>query len=548
MRSESVYEKRSCCGTGILPVRRPPRRAMALRRRAQTTGGTPVGRMGETPMPRSHTRPESCPTSVGARAGWARGVAVAGVLAAVVMLASCTPRGVWVHPTGPLPRRFSATGQADTPEKWWTAFGDAKLNGLVDEALRDNLNLRTAWDRLDQARALAARSAAPLWPSLDGSGGASRTWQKPGGAGGTAGSGLSLGLAAGYEVDLWGRIRSTYDAAGLDVRASDHDLRAAAITLTAQVAGAWYQLIEQRGQLRLLDEQIKTNRDYLEIITLRFRRGKTSAADVLQQRQLVESTQGERVQAESAAQVLEHQLSVLRGRPPGSLSVTVPAALPGLPGLPRTGLLVAWIRRRPDVRAAELRVQAADLRVAAAVADQFPRLGLSISTDTSAEQLRNLFDNWLASLAANLVAPLFDGGLRRAEVERTRAAVSEQLNGYGQVILTALQEVEDALAQERKQAEYLASLRQQLKLSAQSTAQTRENYTKGTMDFIRYLTTLLAHQRLQRTHLQAQRALVQFRIDLYRALGGSWRMSPPPGAPKQPVMPQDRKGHDHVNG
>ena len=128
---------------------------------------------------------------------------------------------------------------------------------------------------------------------------------------------FDLALAVSYEVDLWGRIRSTHDAARLDVVASRQDLHAAAITLTAEVAQTWYKLIEQRGQRRLLDEQIKTNQDYLEIITLRFRRGKASATDVLQQRQLVESTKGERVQAESAATVLVHQLAVLLGRPPG---------------------------------------------------------------------------------------------------------------------------------------------------------------------------------------------------------------------------------------
>ena len=446
-------------------------------------------------------------------------------------LASCAPpKGVEVQPPVTMPKSFSATGRAALPREWWTTFGDDRLNALMNQALRDNFSLRVAWDRLDQARALAERSGAERWPGLDGTAGVSRTVTKAQHSRRAYATEYSLGVVASYEVDLWGRIRSTHDAARLDVYATNEDLHAAAITLTAQVARTWYRLIEQRGQVKLLNEQIKTDEDYLEVITLKFRRGQASATDVLQQRQLVESAKGERVLVESDAQVLEHELAVLLGRAPGSISPTAPQLLPELPPLPRTGVPAAWLRMRPDVRAAELRVQAADRRVAAAIADQFPRLSISAGAGTSAERTHDLFDNWLASIAANLVAPLFDGGARRAEVERTRAAVSQQLNSYGAVVLTSLKEVEDALAREARQGQYLQSLRKQLELSRQSTDQTRDSYMKGTMDFTRYLTTLLSHQRLQRTYLQAQRQLVDFRIDLHRALGGSLRLPRPPRA------------------
>ena len=462
----------------------------------------------------------------GGRGGAGRLVCLA-MLLPCVALGACARQSVSVQSPVALPGQFSAGGQAVMPQKWWTAFGDSGLNSLVEEALKGNFSLRVAWDRLDQSRAAAAASGAPLWPSLDGSAGASRTVQRSNVTPRTYTTAYSLGLAASYEVDLWGRVRSAYDAARLDASAGSEDVHAAAITLTAELAGTWYQLIEGRGQLELLGEQVATNEKYLELITLRFRRGQASATDVLQQRQLVEQTRGQRVLVESALKVLEHQLSVLLGRSPGTMTPDVPEALPSLPPLPETGLPAEWVRRRPDVRAAELRVRAADRRVGQAVADQFPRLGLAVGAETSAEQIRNLFDNWLASLAANLAAPLFDGGRRRAEVERTRAVLSEQLNAYGHVVVTSLKEVEDALAQEAKQAEYVASLQKQLGLSRESMDQTLDNYTKGTVDFTRYLTTLLAHQRLQRTFLQAERQLVLFRIDLYRALAGSWALPRP---------------------
>jgi len=432
-----------------------------------------------------------------------------------------------VRPPVALPAAFSSAGSAALPDRWWTAFGDPKLDALVAEAIAGNFSLRVAWDRLDQARAVADTAEAPLWPTLDGTAGASRAVQRTPVLGRNYATDLSLGLLAGYEVDLWGRIRSAVDAARLDVDASASDLRAAAITLAAEVTRTWVTLIEQQAQLRILEEQLATNEQYLDVITLRFRRGQVSAADVLQQRQLVESTRGEEWLVQSAIAVLENRLAVLLGRAPGAMEMAAPEALPALPPAPATGVPADWVRRRPDVAAAERRVQAADRRVAAAIADQFPRLGLTVAAETGAEQVRDLFDNWLASMAANLTAPLFDGGRRAAEVRRTRAVVSERLNTYGQVVLESLEEVEDALAQETQQAAYVASLTRQLELAKDATDRVRDQYTLTGQDFVRYLTTLLSYQRLQRTTLLAERQLVEFRIDLYRALAGGWSITRP---------------------
>jgi outer membrane protein TolC len=276
--------------------------------------------------------------------------------------------------------------------------------------------------------------------------------------------------------------------------------------------------------MKLLDEQIKTNEEYLEIVTIRFRRGQVPATDVLQQRQLLESKRGEKVRVESEIAVLKHQLAILLGRAPGTLEISAGDELPELPPLPGTGVPAEWIQRRPDIRSAYLRVQADDQRVAAAIADRFPKVGLSASASTSSERVRDLFDNWFASVAAGFVVPLVDGGRRRAEVTRTRAAASESLHLYGQTVLDSLKEVEDALTREAHQRALLASLEKQLDLSQKSTDQTRDRYAKGTMDFLRFLTTLLNHQTLQRTYLQAQQELVQFRINLYRSLSGSWQL------------------------
>lgn len=463
-------------------------------------------------------------TGIGRRVGdWSLGAALLAGLA----LASCAPKAVVVDSPVRLPESFSLSGEAAPSAEWWTTFENAELNALMAEAFENNFSLRAAWDRLTQARAIAERSGADLWPSVDGSAGASRSVTHVIGSSGRYRNDFALGISASYEVDLWGRVRSSRDAALLDALAAAEDVQAAAVTLSANIAAVWCEIAEQRGQLRLLDEQIKTNETYLEIITLRFRRGQVSATDVLQQRQLVEQTRGLQALVRARIAVLENLLAVLVGRAPGMLNAELLPELPSLSALPAGGVPIEALRGRPDVRAAERRVQAADRRVGVAVADQFPRLSLSASASTSDEKVRDLFDNWMANLAANAVAPLFDASQRRAEVARSKAVVSERLNDYGRVMLESMREVEDALAREARQTEYLTSLQKQLELARQATEQTLDNYTKGTVDFVRYLTTLLSYQNLQRTYLQAQLDRVLFRIDLHRALAGGWDLPEP---------------------
>jgi len=373
----------------------------------------PGGRQGDERMR---------PTFSGRRT--ARAWAAAGVLA----IAGCTRGLVEVAPPVTMASAFSASGSAVLPDRWWEAFGDAALDAVMADALAGNLTLQGAWDRLDAAQAVAARSGAALWPEAGGDAGTGRSAAKSAGLDRTYASQVGVGLSASYELDLWGRVRATRDAAILDAQATDEDLRAAAITVTAEVAGTWYRLVERHGQLAILDDQIETNEKYLQVVQSRFRAGQTAAADVLQQKELVESVRGERVLVESAIEVLANQLAVLLGRMPGRGLPDVPEALPDIPPLPVTPVPARWIRRRPDVRAAELRVQSADRRVAAAIADQFPRIALSAGSDTTDEQVRNLLDNWVANVLANLTAPLLDGGARRAEVRRTRADAAERLH------------------------------------------------------------------------------------------------------------------------
>jgi NodT family efflux transporter outer membrane factor (OMF) lipoprotein len=451
----------------------------------------------------------------------------------LLQLVGCSP--AIMQPAAPvtMPAHFSMPGKQVLPEKWWTAFQDPVLDELVARSLAGNFDLRTAWDRLHQAEAIARQAGAELWPTLDAQAGAAHTWNS-GDNSSTDDDTFSANLRAGYEVDLWGRLGSLRDAAVLDARASRSDLQTAALTLSAEVSSTWYQLVEQYGQLDLLIDQLAINEQVLDLVTLRFRRGQVGAADVLQQRELVASIQGQKALVKGQVQTLAHQLAVLLGLSPKTKVAPRIARFGPLPPLPQTGVPAALLRRRPDLQSAYFGIMAADRRVAAAIADRFPRLDLTAEAGSFSGEASALFDGWLATLAANIAGPVFDGGRRRAEVERTRAVASERIHAYGQTILAALREVEDALTQERRQREYIATLDQQLALAAKVVDRVRDRYIRGQENYLRVLDALLTHQSLQRSRLSAQLQLVQVRIDLCRALAGSWKLKQPEGTGDHP--------------
>lgn len=417
---------------------------------------------------------------------------------------------------------MTMAGEVAPPDRWWTAFRDAPLNGHVARALDENFTLVSAWERVRAGRALARREASELYPQVDGVGSAelSDTITESG----RTEERWELGLRVSYEVDLWGRIDSRVEAERLRATATHSDYRAAALSVSTAVAQTWYQLAEARLQLALIGEQVDTNADVLELLRVRFRAGQIRGADVLRQRQLLEATREQLIVLGARADVLRHQLAVLTGQPPQGVEGLdfADASLPALPPMPKTGIASDLVLRRPDVRSALRRLRAADRDVASAVSDQYPRINLSASLVSAAEHPERLFKDWLASIAGQIVAPLIDGGRRRAEVERADAVRRQLLAEYGQAVLVAFREVEDALAQERRQIDRIRSFKQQLELAKQTSDQLRTQYLKGLVEYIDVLTALRAEQQLQRDILTGRRVLLGFRIALYRALAGGF--------------------------
>lgn len=444
-----------------------------------------------------------------------------------ISLAGCaTPRDTASPPVDDIPETFSDSGTQTVPDRWWRAFGDTELNRLVDRALDGNFNLMTAYNRLRAARAVVRRESASMYPNLEGfaTGDVSRGEVNNNS---TDDEQLRLGLTSEYEVDLWGRIESGVEAERYRARATLADYRTAAISLSSEVSRTWYQLVEQYNQLELINQQIETNRKMLKLIKSRFSLGQIRSADILRQRQLLESTREQRIVVESRIQVLEHQLAVLLGKPPQEGIAYRPDTMPRLPPLPKTGLPVELIRRRPDVRSAFNRLKAADQDLAVAITDQYPRLTLTGSLSTTDADAEELFDDWARSLAADLTAPLLDAGRRDAEVDRTRSVKYQRLYEYGQTILTAFQEVEDALIQEKKQRQRIRSLEEQIDLAQRTIERLRFQYLNGTGDFLDVLQALTEEQQLRRDLLSARLVHMERRIALYRALAGGFEVERP---------------------
>ncbi len=417
---------------------------------------------------------------------------------------------------------LSESGQVIAPDRWWEAFNDNGLNREVDRALGGNFDLAVAFQRLRAARAVTRREASDLLPDLNGFVSNQNTFGP-----GPNDSRINWGLDAAYQVDLWGQIQSRVDAERLRTEATQSDYQAVALSLSAEVARTWFALIEAHAQLELLDFQQETNEKGLKAVELRYAEiGEGGSPNVLRQRQLVQSTLEQGIVVQANVEVLEHRLAVLTGQPPQMARYATGSIFPVMPPLPYTGLPSELLNRRPDVRARLLALAAADRDLAVAVIDQYPRLDLSASLINSAERPETIFRDWFLSIGGQLLGPIFDGGQRRAEVERNRAVVCQRFNEYRQSILIALQEVEDGLALERYQIELIEKLETQSKLAARASEQLLQFFITGEATYLDVLSANQSEQRLQRSLLSARLELISIRIGLYLALAGDFETRP----------------------
>lgn len=439
--------------------------------------------------------------------------------AVFVMMMGCATQKESIEAPLPMPESFAATGSQITPDKWWMSFEDEQLNSIIESAMQDNFNLLTAWERLRAARAVVDRESSVLFPDLEANAGADAIRTDDPSADSES---LQFGLSSTYEVDLWGRLRSAIEAEKFRADATFADFQTAALTLTAEITRTWYRLADAKSQVELIEEQIKTNQTVLKLLKNRLPTQQVQGVDILRQEQLIEATQEQKINAETRVETLQNQLSVLLGKSPEDGIDIMPVALPEPAELPDTGIPLDLVERRPDVEFAFYSLMAADRDLATAISNQYPRLTLSASAATSATSAGDLFQTWALSFAGNLMAPIFYGGEMRAEVDRNEAVKQQRLYEYGQTILIAFREVEDALVREEKQKQAILSIQRQVDLATRAYRQLRLRYLNGDANYLDVITSLDDIQRLRRDLLSARLLLVEYRISLYRALAGSF--------------------------
>ncbi|MEM8771425.1 MAG: TolC family protein [Pseudomonadota bacterium] len=456
---------------------------------------------------------------------------------------------------------------------WVAAFDDPALRDLISEALYENNSLLAAAATLEQARQSSKAARAALLPTLNTSFNASRnaivtdpTFAAQAGGGGDAlgdlrfqdiedmfgvdvdgdgdldgvdtdGDGIledlpnrrlyinnySLGARISWEIDLWGRLRDESRAAYEDAKAAYADLAGAELSIAARVAQAWFALIEARQQRELAERDVVARERNLRVTDRRYERGVASSLDVRLSRSALGTSQAslalrQRLELEAA-----RALEVLLGRYP-SAELEAAASLPELPELDGAGAPGDILSRRPDLVAAEARMEASGLRARAARKQLLPQLTLNPQINTSGPDVKDLIDpeRLAGALAGGILQPVFQGGRIIANSKRARAVAQSSLYNYVETVLGAYEEAENAIAAETLLATRETALRLAFEEAAAAEVLTERRYASGAATIFNLLDAQTRRISSESQYIQAQQQRVSNRVQLYLAIGGDF--------------------------
>lgn len=448
-------------------------------------------------------------------------------IALCLLLAGCASwfkKPVVVKPTARAPESFGAPQTANAAgdavdRAWWTLFQDPVLNGLQAQLETGNLNLQLLSAKVRQAQASVAAAQASLWPSVSVTAGAARSVS----GGGAASNSASLSLPLTWELDVWGRIDLQTQAAQANALASQEDLALARLSAQATLVQTYIAIRTAERQQAVVEKAQAAYERALTLTRYRYDAGVVSAADVAQAESQWQSTVAQRIDVETTRQQLTHSLAVLLGQAPSALQMAASQALPALPALP-TVLPASLLQRRPDIRAAEMRVMGAQAQLGVAQTAFFPTFSFAASSGYKSTELASLFNasSRLWSLGPSLALSLFDGGQRQAAKDDARAALEVALLNYQQTVLTLLQEVEDNLvathqlqAQEAAQAQALQAAERNLRI-------TEAQYAAGTVSYLNVVTAQASALAAQRNLLDVQSRRALAVTQLMKNLAGRW--------------------------
>jgi len=452
----------------------------------------------------------------------------------VFALSGCTLGPDFKLPFLNLPQKYpepqvGAVTPLAVPANWWRLYSDADLDKLVTAGLERNADVRIAVARLEEAEAFMREvNAGSLFPQVDAEVGAgrSRSSTRPGtlpASSAATRNNFLLSANTSFELDFWGRLRRTREAARAQYMATRYGHDVVALTLAAAIAQTYFTVRSLDAQIIVSEETLTASVDTLDIARKRAQAGFVSDLDV---------SQSDANRAQIAAQLKElrrqraaavHQLGVLTGILDLEVNAGDVRALP-LPPLPPAGLPSTLLERRPDVREAAAAYEAANAQIGAARAAQFPTFSLTGALGRQSRELSSLFSTGAGiwSIGLDAVGPIFDGGRYAARTEQAQARARQSAASYEKTVQTAFREVADALSSVRLAADAEYDLRARVEQARNALRLSTLRYDSG---YSAYLEVLDA----QRTVNDAQLALVRNRqqylaytVDLMNALGGGW--------------------------
>lgn len=418
--------------------------------------------------------------------------------------------------------------------RWWETLADPKLDSLLERSVSANLDLRLAQARLVEARALRGVVAADRMPQIDAGADYSRSrfsehTQQGGFTGNADSSGqdlYSVGFDASWELDVFGRVTRSVEAADADVAAAAESRNDVLVSLVAEVARNYVELRGFQRRIAVTAGAIQTERESAELVMARFNAGLATELDVAQAEAQHAGRQSQLPPLTVGMRRATHRLAILMGQEPGALLAELSEASP-IPGAPpeiAVGVPADLLRRRPDIRRAERQIAAATARVGVATADLYPRFKLLGSFGLEADQIGDLIDMnsraW--SIGPGMSWPVFDGGRIRSAISVRDAQLDQSVITYEKSVLTAYEEVENAMVSFVQEQGRRASLSSAAESSARAVELARERYKSGVVDFLNVLDSQrLLYQSQDQLALSEQSVTVEL-ISLYKALGGGW--------------------------
>ena len=463
-----------------------------------------------------------------------------GVTAALLLagpLGGCAVGPDYAKPDTTLPARWaqaSVDAHGSTPaaslDSWWRGFNDPLLDELMDEAVAGNTDVASAKAKIREARATRREAEAGLGPSITGSAAATESGAGQGASGGattsTTGAAFQAGFDASWELDLFGGKRRDAEAAVYGEQAAEEDLRSTLLTLIGDVGANYAEARGYQARIALAQQTLASQRRTADLTRVKFEAGAASGADAAKADAQAGTTAADIPTYATGYAEAVHRLSVLTGRAPGALNErmravrAIPAPRRALPA----GVPADLLSRRPDVRAAERRVAQATAKIGAAEAALYPDVSLTGSLSTAASRpgdlLRASSVSW--SWGPSLSAPIFDGGKLAAQRDATQAQRDEYLVAWRSSVLTAMEDVENALvslAQERLRVKQLAASANGY---SKATELSRAQYEAGKSSFLDVLDAERSLYSAEDSLIQSRVALAKDYVALAKALGGGW--------------------------